>query len=107
MADGTGYTLALWRVKAGKEDEFVRRWKGELADYFLNLPKPPGPGTLIRSVEDLRVFYSFGPWRSIEDIREMRADPRTADVLGNVIELCDEATPGVFEFVARVPEDGS
>jgi hypothetical protein len=51
MEDETAYTLALWRVKESREAEFVEAWK-DLSDYFLNLPNPPGTGTLVRSVED-------------------------------------------------------
>ena len=41
MEEDTAYTLALWRVKEGGEEEFVEAWKG-LSDYFLDLPNPPG-----------------------------------------------------------------
>ena len=69
MENGTPYTLALWRVKEGREEEFVELWKGDLAAYFMGLPNPPGePGTLIRSVEDPQLFYSFGPWKSLEEL---------------------------------------
>jgi hypothetical protein len=78
MVGDTAYTLALWRVKEGREVEFVEAWKG-LSDYFLDLPNPPGTGTLIRSAEDPRLFYSFGPWRSLEDIQRMRSDPHPGD----------------------------
>ena len=46
MEEETAYTLALWRVKEGSEAEFVEAWK-DLSDYFLNLPNPPGTGTLV------------------------------------------------------------
>jgi hypothetical protein len=94
--------LALWRVKEGREEEFVEAWKG-LSDYFLDLPNPPGTGTLVRSVEDSQLFYSFDPWRSIEDIRRMRSDPRTPEMIGKLTALCEEAKPGTFQVVATAP----
>jgi heme-degrading monooxygenase HmoA len=97
------YTLAMWRVKEGKEEEFVEAWKNDLGDYFLRLPNPPGTGTLIRSVEDPQLFYSFGPWRSLEDIQKMRSDPRTKEVIGKLATLCEEAKPGTFRVVATAP----
>lgn len=105
MEDGTAYTLALWRVKEGREEEFVEAWKGALADFFLGLPNPPGPGpaTLIRSVEDAQLFYSFGPWRSLDDIREMRSNLRTPEIIGKLAALCEEAKPGDFQIVATAP----
>lgn len=102
-ASGTAYTLAMWRVKEGKEEEFIEAWKGDLADFFLGLPNPPGPGTLIRSVADAQLFYSFGPWRSLEDIQQMRSDPRTPQMIGKLAALCEEAEPGAFRVVATAP----
>ena len=100
---GEAYTLAIWRVKEGRVEEFVELWKGDLADFFLGLPNPPGTGTLVRSVEDPLLFYSFGPWKSLDDIREMRSNPQTREVIGRLAALCDEAKPGAFEVVATAP----
>lgn len=101
--ENDAYTLALWHVKEGREEEFVRAWREDLAVHFLNLPNPPGIGTLIRSVEDPRLFYSFGPWNSLEDIEKMRSDPRTTEVIGKLSALCDEAKPGTFRLVLTLP----
>ncbi len=97
------YTLGVWKVKPGQEQAFIAAWKA-LADFFYGLPNPPGPGTLVQSLDDPTLFYSFGPWRSLEDIQTMRADPRTPEQIGRLAALCDEATPGAFRVVARVPE---
>src|SRR5215211_6675076 len=103
MEEDTAYTLALWRVKEGREEEFVEAWKS-LSDYFLDLPNPPGgTGTLARSVEDSRLFYSFGPWRSLDDIRGMRSAPRTPEMIGKLTALCEEAKLGTFRVVATAP----
>ena len=102
MEGDTAYTLALWRVKEGREEEFVEAWKG-LYDYFLDLPNPPGTGALVRSVEDPGLSYAFGPWRSIEDIRRMRSDPRTPEMIGKLAALCEEVKPGTFQLVVTAP----
>lgn len=101
--DSDIYTLGVWKVKSGKQDAFVEAWK-ELGSFFYSLPSPPGPGTLVQSVEDPAQFYSFGPWRSIEDIQAMRANPQAPEMIGKLAALCDVATPGAFRVVARVPE---
>ncbi len=94
------YTLAAWKVKAGREDEFVRAWSEDLVAGFRSLDRPPVWGRLLRSVDDPQLFYSFGPWERREDILAMRADPRGAGALSRVAALCDEVTPGMFEEVA-------
>ena len=93
------YTLGAWRVKDGKQDEFVEAWKA-LGDYFRSLPKPPGEGTLLQSVDDPLQFYSFGPWHSLDDIQEMRSRPDTPGEIGKLMELCEEGRPGAFRVVA-------
>jgi hypothetical protein len=54
-------------------------------------------------VEDPQLFYSLGPWESLEDIQQMRSNPRTAEVIGRLAALCDEAQPGAFRLVLTIP----
>ncbi len=70
------YTLGVWRVKDGEQSEFIAAWQA-LGHYFHSLPRPPGRGTLVQSVDEPQQFYSFGPWRTLDDIREMRSRPET------------------------------
>ena len=95
------YTVGAWRVKRGKEDEFVAAWKG-LGGYFRSLPHPPGVGTLVQSVDEPEQFYSFGPWGALEHIQEMRGLPETPAEIGKLMALCDEGRPGTYRVVATV-----
>lgn len=101
MAEPVYYTLARWKVKEGREDEFVGAWSEVLTAGFRSLDRPPVWGKLLRSVDDPRLFYSFGPWERREDIVAMRSDPRGAGALAQVAALCDEVAPGMFEEVAN------
>jgi heme-degrading monooxygenase HmoA len=96
------YTLGVWRVKPGREDEFIEAWKG-LGKLFSQLPMPPGgKGTLVQSLTDPLLFYSFGEWSSMEAIQAMRKDATAQEGIKKVAELCTEATPGSFRMVAEV-----
>lgn len=95
------YTLGRWLVKPGQEEAFVQAWK-ELGACFLGLPHPPGVGTLVRSIDNPQLFYSFGPWDSLQDIQAMRADARTPAMLRRLADLCAEAAPGTFKLVASM-----
>ena len=97
------YTLAPWRVREGKQDEFVEAWR-DLGEVFLALPKPPGKGTLLQSVDDPQQFYSFGPWNALEDIAEMRSNQRAAEALERLRDLCESAKPGAFRLVLTLGE---
>jgi hypothetical protein len=93
------YTLGAWRAKDGKQDEFIAAWQA-LGRYFNSLPHPPGQGTLLQSLDDPQQFYSFGPWRALADIQEMRTQPGTAQEIGKLMDLCEEGRPGTFRVVA-------
>lgn len=98
MADQV-YTVGVWRVEDGKEKEFVEAWKA-LGSYFRALPNPPGVGTLLQNVDQPKEFHSFGPWRSLDDVQEMRSRPGTAEQIAKLMELCEEGQPGTFRVVA-------
>lgn len=93
------YTLGAWRAKSGKESEFVAAWQ-RLGGYFRSLPNPPGTGTLLQSVDDPQQFYSFGPWRKLDDIKEMRSRPETPMEVGKLMDLCEDGRPGTYRVVA-------
>ncbi len=95
------YTLGVWRVKDGKQSEFVAAWQA-LGHHFSSLPHPPGKGTLLQSVDDPQQFYSFGPWRALDDIQEMRNHAETPAEIGKPMALCEEGRPGTFRVVATV-----
>ena len=95
------YTHAMWKVKTGNVERFLEAWSN-LATTFSNLPRPPIHGTLIQSIDDPRLFYSFGPWQSMADIEEMRASAEAQKAIAEVVELCESATPGTFDLVQHV-----
>lgn len=98
---GTVYTLGVWRVKPGQGPAFIKAWEA-LGIIFKRLPKPPtGKGTLIQSLTDSSLFYSFGPWQDLEDIQEMRGNPDAVEGIGSLRELCLEGSPGTFRVVAE------
>ena len=101
--DNVYYTHALWKVKTGKEEEFIAAWK-RLGGAFLQIGGT-SHGTLIQSLSNTTEFYSFGPWNSLEDIQAMRADQQAQEAINKVKELCDEATPGAYRLVAEIHAD--
>lgn len=95
------YTHAMWKVKEGKEEEFVRAWEA-LGYVFTALPNASKHGTLIQSVTDPTLFYSFGPWESLEAISAMRSDPQAQLAIRAVVDLCEQATPGNYRVVRQI-----
>ena len=95
------YTLASYKVKLGREDQFLRAWD-ELASTFSGLPKPPYWGTLIRSRADRTLFYSFGPCDNEDDVAAMRHNAKAGEAFQTIQDCCDAMTPGDYELVRHV-----
>jgi hypothetical protein len=95
------YTLASWKVKPGMNKQFIEKWN-QLSIVFSNLEHPPISGTLIQSISDENLYYSFGPWRQKEHIEAMRNDPDSQKAFAELINLCEEATPGTWKLVSEV-----
>ena len=93
------YTLGVWRVKDGKQSEFIAAWQA-LGRYFTSLPHTLGEGILLQSLDEPQQFYSFGPWQTLDDIQEMRSHPETPKEIGKLMDLCEEGRPGTFRVVA-------
>ena len=83
---GTPYTHGRWKVKEGREDEFVAVWQD-----FAQLGAERG-ATGIRLLQDLDTptrFYSFGSWGEQEQIVAFRDDPefqRHVDGMNEIVE---------------------
>ena len=65
------YTHTTWRVKPGREDEFIRRWN-EWAEWS-HRQGLDAPALLLRDVENPETFVSFGQWASAAAVRSWRA----------------------------------
>ena len=95
------YTLATYKVVAGKEDEFIKRWN-DLAATFSSLPNPPYWGTLIRSTTERTLFHSFGPWEDASHVQAMRNNPEAGRAFQGLHDVCTELTPGDYEIITEV-----
>jgi hypothetical protein len=95
------YTLAYWKVKENKEMEFKDIWEKELAPAFLAV-NPYAVGTLIQSLENPHIFYSFGPWTNLTLMQNARANEKVRAVITKLASLCDEAQPGSFKKILSV-----
>ena len=93
------YTHTSWVVKEGRESEFVERWS-EWADWTRRQGLA-SHATLLRDVDDSRRFVSFGPWESIQAVRNWRALAGYHERVAQLRELVDELEPRTLEVVAE------
>lgn len=98
---GTVYTLGRWRVLPEQKTAFIDAWH-QLSDLFAQLPQPPsGQGVLIQSITEPDLFYSFGPWQSLDEIEAMRQDAAAKAGLAALRACCSEAADGSYRLVAQ------
>lgn len=96
------YTHAMWRVRDGEQAEFIRTWENDLAGAF-RTADPSATGTLIQSLDDPSLFFSFGPWPSLDAMAEARQSPAVDRALQALRAMCTEASPGAYRVVLEIP----
>lgn len=57
----------------------------------------PVSGTLIQRLTDPLVFYSFGPWKTLDDVDAMRKNENVRKAMSDIIEHCQKARPGNYK----------
>lgn len=96
----TVYTFGVWRVKPGREEEFVAAWDA-LGQWTLDRGFDTH-GTLVRDRADPRRFVGFGPWPSAEEAEAWRSEPELRARLERLDELVESYEPGTYDVVMRV-----
>lgn len=92
------YTIGVWTVKPGREDDFVAGWRA-LAQWTLDEDLGGTHATLVRDHENPRRFVSFGPWGSVEAIERWRAHPGFGRHFAALQETIESFEPGMYESV--------
>jgi len=93
------YTHTSWRVKAGKEKEFVERWR-EWVDWS-HREGLEASALLLHDLESPQTFISFGPWESMTAVRSWRALAGYQERVARLREVVDGFEPRTLEVVAR------
>lgn len=100
MAEGPLYTLATWKVKPGREAEFIAAWQA-FAEWTSSSQSGAGEGILLQEEASPNQFVSLGPWGSAESVAHWRAQPEFEQFLARARELCEELKPQTMTLVGR------
>ena len=95
------YTLTSWKIKDNNEEEFLHIWESDFAPSFIKL-NPYSTVTLIQSLENPHIYYSFGPWINLEQLQSSRADEKYRTAISKLVSLCTEARPGSFKNIFSI-----
>jgi len=90
------YTFNLWKIKDGNLDEFLHIWEEKLAQEFIKL-NPYSKVTLIQSLDNPNIYYSFGPWTKLDQMQAARSNVNYRSAISELVSLCDLSKSGSFK----------
>lgn len=94
------YTVGVWVVKEGREDDFVRAWEA-LGQWTVEEGFAPH-GTLVRDRSNPRRYISFGPWPTAEHVERWRASAVFKQHLDRIMAMVESFEPGTYDTVLSV-----
>jgi heme-degrading monooxygenase HmoA len=99
---GQLYTHGRWVVKEGQQERFQAAWQ-ELAEWTnANVEGAVGgEARLLQDLDDPRLFYSFGPWETLEAIQAWRVADGFQERVGRVRELLDSFEAHTLRLVVQ------
>ena len=94
------YTLALWKVKPGREEEFISAWRdlaaGTKSDF------PGASAVLLRDRDTPNLFVSSGPWESLEQSQQWRASSTFTEGVAKIREVLEDFEPHTMDPVVTI-----
>ena len=94
-------TSGIWTVKAGREDDFARRWEESASN--LSLEFPDVTFRLLRDHDEPRRFVSLGEgWRNLEQIEAARSLPAFQDAMSSIWRLLEAGDMSTLELVVEI-----
>ena len=94
-------TSGIWTVKAGREDDFARRWEESASN--LSLEFPDVTFRLLRDHDDPRRFVSLGEsWRNLEQIEASRSLPVFQDAMSAIWRMLEAGDMATLELAVEI-----
>jgi heme-degrading monooxygenase HmoA len=92
------YSQTEWRVKPGREADFVERWR-ELAEW--SALQGLAGAKLFLDRDDPTRFVSFGPWESLDKVQRWRSLPGYDERIARLVEVLERFDPHTLEQIAE------
>jgi heme-degrading monooxygenase HmoA len=96
----TVYTIGVWSVRPGREEEFVREWD-ELAQWTVESGHDSHL-TLVRDHDDPHRYVSLGPWPSAELAGRWQESEGFRERFARLEQLVESFEPQLLDVVMRV-----
>ncbi len=96
--EGSLFSMAVWDVKKGMEDEFVEAWRS-----FAEWTSRNRPGTLgvhlLRERTFTQRFVTMGPWEDVESLKAWRESEEFLKFFDRAKRLCTDIRPMTLDPV--------
>ncbi|NKX53991.1 antibiotic biosynthesis monooxygenase family protein [Arthrobacter mobilis] len=94
------YTLGIWLVKPGREEDFVQAWQ-ELARRTLE--EFPGARAVLLHDRDVpNRFISTGPWDSVEQVGQWRQSRAFTEGTAAMQDLLERFEPHTLDEAVSI-----
>jgi heme-degrading monooxygenase HmoA len=94
------YTLGVWTVRPGAEDEFVAAWRDMASNTVADFPS--ATAVLLRDRDQPNLFISHGPWQSLAEIESWRGSATFRDGVARIRASLERFEPHTMDPVVTV-----
>ena len=94
------YTLGIWTVRPGREEEFIAAWKDLAVRTKSDFPE--ATAVLLRDRDQANRFISSGPWESLDQVRAWRSSAAFRDSIARIQELLESFEPHTMDPVVTI-----
>ncbi|MBI0584699.1 MAG: antibiotic biosynthesis monooxygenase [Methanomassiliicoccus sp.] len=98
MGDDGLFSMAIWDVKRGMEDEFVEAWTSFAKWTSKNRPGALGVW-LLKDRSFPQRYITFGPWKDLESLKAWRETDEFDSFLDKARKMCTDIRPMTLDKV--------
>lgn len=97
------YTLGIWLVHPGRENDFVQAWRDLARKTQEDFPRTQA--VLMHDRDVRNRFISTGPWESLEQVEQWRASETYRHGVEVMKEMLEHFEPHTLDEAAGVGRD--
>jgi heme-degrading monooxygenase HmoA len=99
--EGGLFSMAIWDVKRGMEDEFVDAWRS-FAEWTSRNERGALGVQLLRERAFPQRFVTIGPWKDVDSLKEWRESSEFTEFFERAKKLCTDIRPMTLDAVASI-----
>lgn len=95
------FSVTVWVVKPGREEDFVRAWRDLATFTAQQMVGRKQPTTLLRDRDQPNRFITMAPWDSAATLRAWRAGPGFGERVARMREFLEDFDPMTLDDITR------